>query len=297
MILISLVVLSSLIYRERSVLLTYNWELRWGFIGFSFVLLVAGTLLAALVWGSLMHTLGSKVALVDHVRYYVISQLAKRLPGTIWYIAGRSYLYRQHGDSATFVAVASSLELVISCAGGALVALAFASYSFGALSPFYLTILALILVIAVFLTQPVCIRWVLQRMGHPEVPTVGYRHIALWLCLYIVLWIVGGTLLFLTANAVREVPFRFYPYVVGSWSLVGVLSYAVFFLPNNLGFTEIGLSLLLTTLLPSSLAVLVAILSRLLLIIYELLGASLIILFLRVHSAQRARLHVLTLLC
>jgi hypothetical protein len=60
-----------------------------------------------------------------------------------------------------------------------------------------------------------------------------------------------------------------------------VLSYAVFFLPNNLGFTEVGLSLLLANLVPSSFAVIIAVLTRFSILIYEIIIALLVITLLR----------------
>jgi hypothetical protein len=277
----ALAVLGLLLYRERAVLLDYDWRLRWVYIAYSFLLLIAGTLLAALVWTSLMRTLGSNVSIIDHIRYYVLSQLAKRLPGTVWYIASRSYFYREHGDSAVFVTIASSLELLISCAAGALVALLFTGFTFTSLSPFYLAILTIILMAAAFASRPAFICWLLRRMGHRETPTIRYSHILQWLCAYILLWILGGAMLFLTATAVTPLRPHFFFYVVGSWSLVGVLSYAVFFLPNNLGFTEVGLSLLLANLVPSSFAVIIAVLTRFSILIYEVIIALLLITLLR----------------
>ena len=102
-ILLSVGILAALLYSEREVLLTYDWDLTWRNLLVALLVLLAGMVLAAYIWGDIMRTLGSRVAMGLHIRYYALSQLARRLPGTVWYVAGRSYLYRPHGDSARLV--------------------------------------------------------------------------------------------------------------------------------------------------------------------------------------------------
>jgi hypothetical protein len=69
--------------------------------------------------------------------------------------------------------------------------------------------------------------------------------------------------------------------LIGSWSLVGTLSFLVFFLPSNLGFSEVGWSLLLATLVPSALAVVVAVVNRIIVLIYEIVTVAGILLLIR----------------
>jgi hypothetical protein len=146
------------------------------------------------------------------------------------------------------------------------------------------------LVVGGVATAPRVIRWVLRRLGHSNAPLVPYRAILGWLSVYLVIWVLGGLILYLIANAVTVVDLGFAPYLIGSWSLVGVLSVLVFFLPTNLGFTEVGLSLLLASVMPSSLAVVVAILSRIAVMVYELLGAWLTLVFFPVKADPKRNL-------
>lgn len=284
-VLFAFAVLFVLAYRERAVLLAYDWKLRWHFVLYALLMLVAAMVLAALIWADLMRTLGSRVPVADQLRYYMISQLAKRLPGTVWYVASRSYFYQQHGESVRFVTYASTLELIISTMAGAVVTLAAAAYSFVQLSSLHLIGLACAIMLGVVALHPASIRWLLQRLGSADAPTCRYSDILRWLAGYVLLWGMGGAVFFLNANAVIPVGLKFLPYVIGSWTLVGVLSILVFFLPSNLGFTEVGLSLLLASIVPSPIAVVIAILSRLFVLIYELVGAGLVISLLRFTKA------------
>lgn len=273
----STAILLLLVYRERDVLLTYEWNLRWDYIAYSCVLLILGLILAARIWADMMRALGSKVATLDHVRYFSIAHLARRLPGTLWYIAGRGYFYQQHGDSVRLVAVASGLELIITVVSGAAVALAFIPWLLAELPGYYLGGLILAVVAGLIFTHPVVVGKLLRRMGLRDVPDLRYTAILRWLVLYAAIWLMGGLILFLIAAGVTPLPWDQLGYVIGVWCVVSVVSVAVFFLPSNFGITEVGISLLLANIMPSSVAVLVAVLARLLIMAYELVGVALIV--------------------
>lgn len=281
---VSVAVLGLLLYRERDVLLAYDWQIRPGFLPAGLGLMLGGTVLAAWIWGSLMNALGSAVDWGGHVYIYCISQLAKRIPGTLWYVAGRGYLYRERGESVRLVTVATGIELVITVLAGALVSLACASYALVDLPRAQWWGLLAAVGAGVACTHPRAIGWLLRRTGLEAPPRLRYARVLAWLGGYVLLYVVGGLIFFTVANVVTPVAARHVPFIIGSWSLVSTLSVLVFFLPSNLGFTEVGLSLLLSSLIPSSLAVLVAVLSRLLFIVYELGSVGIILLAVRIRG-------------
>ncbi len=274
-------ILAALLYNEREVLLTYDWDLTWSNLLLALVLLVAGMILAAFIWGDIMRVLGSQVPMGLHLRYYALSQLARRLPGTVWYVAGRGYLYRQHGDPVRLVTTASALELIVTVVSGALLTLGLAGFVLADLPRYYFFGLAGAAIAGLIAMHPRLIQALLTRLGVADVPSIPYGRLVRWLALYLVLWLVGGSVLYLIADAVYPLPWTQLPYFVASFTLVGTLSVVVFFLPSNFGFTEVGLSLLLSAVMPSSLAVLVAVLNRILVMIFEMIGLGVITLIWR----------------
>ncbi|MCB9139539.1 MAG: hypothetical protein H6642_14450 [Caldilineaceae bacterium] len=279
-------ILGALLYRERAVLLAYDWDLKWRNLALALPVLVGGLLLAAYIWGDIMRTVGSRAPMSLHVRYYALSQLARRLPGTLWYVVGRGYLYRRHGDSVRLVTLASGLELIVSVASGALFTLALAGYVLAGLPRYYGGGLVLTALLGLAAMHPRFIRYLLIRIGREDAPFIPYPRLIGWLVGYAVLWCVGGFVLYLIADAVYPLPLSTLPYLAGSFSLMGTLSVLVFFLPSNFGFTEVGLSLLLSALVPSSFAVLIAVLNRVLVMLYELIGLGLIMLIGRINGAD-----------
>jgi hypothetical protein len=136
-------------------------------------------------------------------------------------------------------------------------------------------IIALVIlgVVCFFFLHPRTLSKVLNLLGS-DIHFFGYRKILGWIGLYFLVWVVGGIILFSVINIVYPLGLDLLNYVIGCWSLVGILSFLLYFMPSNLGFNEIGISLLLTAVMPSSFAVIVAVLSRVLLLLYEIIMAT-----------------------
>lgn len=269
------VILGILVYRERAAILLFPWQIHgWSLVA-AFVLLLGTIVLAALAWTILLRLLGSPLPRSLHVRYYVISHLARRLPGTLWYIAGRGYLYRQHGESVRLITIASSIELVLMTVAGGLFTLALWGAALRQLPMTYLAALAVTVVLGVLLTRPASIGWLLRRVGLGGVPALSQGNMLVLLAIYFFTWLLAGILFFCLVRGITGIGPEHLAYLAASWSLVGTLSVLVFFLPSNFGFTEVGLSLLLSAVMPSSVAVVVAILTRVIMIGFELIAAAL----------------------
>ena len=287
LILVALTFLLVLAYQERAVLLSHPWQFRWPYLITSFVLFLVALVLAALIWADLMHRLGSKLSLHHHVRYFCISQLARRLPGTIWYVVGRSYLYKREGELTRLVSLASGIELVVMLLAGILASVAMATQWLVALPMGYLYGLFFLLPVFILLLHPRTVTWSLRRISLDDAPLLHFSSVLRWVVGYIAIWLLGGLIFYLALNVVLVLPLVHLPFVIGIWCFVGVSSIAVFFLPTNLGFSELGLSLLLSTILPLSISVSVAILTRILLLVFEAM-AILVVLFWYMYKQPQA---------
>ena len=271
------IVLYVLVYRQWDVIAAYDWHLHWGAMLASLVLFGVNLMLAAWVWARIMNAVGGQIELSRHIRYYCLSNIGKRLPGTLWYLAGRGYLYRRIGVSLRLVSMASGIEVVVALISGILVSLLFAFPMMRTLPRPYLLVLAGIVVLGIAMSHPRTVGWLLSRLGisPQDARGLNYTRLLEWFVSYTLIWIIGGAVLYTVANAITTINIQHLPYIVGSWSLVGVIvSISAFFSPSNIGLTEIGLSLLLANIMPSSVAVLVVLFSRLLLLLYEMMWAA-----------------------
>lgn len=268
-------ILGYLVYQGRETLWAFEWRINWLSLVLAFAAMIITLAIVALIWVLQMRAVGSKLATVVHLDHYIASHLMRRLPGTVWYIAGRSYLYRQQGESARLIAVVSSLELVLLTLGASLVALMLWGTGFRHLPGGYLWALIAAILVGVLVLRPASSQWLLRRIGKVDAPQLRYRQLSLWLLLYILAWFGSGTIFYLLSNAFVGLGREHILYAIGVWALVGALSVFVFFLPSNFGFTEIGITLLMSAVMPASVAAILALVVRVTLTVFDLLAVGL----------------------
>jgi glycosyltransferase 2 family protein len=275
-ILISLAIMVLLVYRERELLFTFEWQFRGVPALLSFTIFSGALFLAAWIWAGIMGSVGTDISLARHFTNYCLANVAKRIPGTIWYIAGRAHLYKQEGVSIRYSSLASGVEIVLAVISGILVTLLLAA---PILARYGINMLWLVMLLLAGLLalHPRFLKWIFRRTGS-EVDHFSYTKLMLWVASYAIVWVLGGIVLFSVGNVVATIQLADLGYVISSWVLVGVISSTLLFSPSNLGVTEVGLSLLLSTIVPAPVAVVISILMRVLLIFYEIIWALICIL-------------------
>ncbi len=273
LIVITLAILGYLVYRQWDVIINYHWQLRPLPILSSFFFYSVALFWVAMIWGWVMNSLGPRLSFRKHIRYYLLSNIAKRIPGTIWYVASRLQFYVADGLEIKVTAVASAVEMVLISLAGILVVLVSATQTLARyhISPF---VLVAVFILGLALIHPRVIRWILRRRNI-EPRAMSYRRILLGILAYVISWVLGGVILFAIGNIIYPIPVENLPYFITTWSVVGIISSLLFFSPSNFGVTEIGLSLLLSTVVPSSIAVLIALAARVILMAYDVLWAGL----------------------
>jgi glycosyltransferase 2 family protein len=265
-----------LIYRQRNIFLNFHGEFRPLPILFSFLFYTIIQFLVAFIWGEIMNRFGGKVKFNKHFRFFCISALGKRLPGTVWYIPWRAKMYDSLGITLGLVSIASGVELAVQIISGLLVTLFFAIpilYRYQA----SLWVGVALFIFCLFILHPKVLQWTGQRLKL-DLGRIGYRTILSWIMQYTLCWIIGGFMYYCVVNIFIPVPISQIIYIIGAWTLTGALSLSLFILPSNFGFNEISLSLLLSLIIPSPVAVIVAVGGRILLFTYELLWAGAMIL-------------------
>ncbi len=72
-------------------------RLAWGYIGLAVGFQVTGMAIAAQVWHRILAHLGIQSTYSFDFRVFVLSAIARKLPGTAWYAVGRIVLYHRAG--------------------------------------------------------------------------------------------------------------------------------------------------------------------------------------------------------
>jgi glycosyltransferase 2 family protein len=285
MFLFSTGVLGWMVYRQKDQLIHQTWTINAWNILLAFILYAADLLVVAIVWGWILNSLAIHIPLKRHIIFYSVSNIAKRIPGTIWYIAGRGYLYSQGGISVAQVSIASSMEFAVAVLSSLICSLVFAIPQLVSIRAQQWLIAGFVSLSLVIL-HPKVISWLLNKFKAGENNHYSYLSVLIWIVTYLAAWVLGGVILYFITGALHPIPISDIPYLIGAWSLVGLVSSTFFFFPSNLGVTEVSLSLLLSRIIPGSEAVVIAILMRILLTGFELFWACLSAWFLQKTGFQ-----------
>jgi uncharacterized membrane protein YbhN (UPF0104 family) len=263
--------LGYMLVRNWGQLASYEWRIDYRQTAFAFVCYSLSLVLAVLGWGVIMSHFTQVRDLRRHLKYYVYTNLLRRLPAPLLYLFGRVYLYEREGVAKSLMVTISLVEWILIVLSGIIVYLL--SLPFLPSSPVWHNpwFPAAILIAGVVLLHPRIIRVILRLLGQKELPvSLGYGSILACLIIYGLVWTGGGLMLYAAINSLYVLPFTLLPTVIGAWVLSGLITTLVFVTSAGLGLKELTLGLLLGYIMPSPLAIVVALLMRVCLIVFEI---------------------------
>lgn len=271
--LLTIGILSLLFLREKNAIFEFEWKIKIFPLLGSFTIFSINILLMSFVWSKILTYLGYDLDWKIHYRTYWISNFLKRIPGTIWYVVGRMKLYESRGIPKRLTTIASGIEYALLLISSFAVGFAFALEKIFEQSQ-YIPIAIGIFTLGLVGVNPRTIQWIL-RITKIDAKSPDYKTLLKWFLIYVLIWFGNGLILFLILNTISNIKITELFFIIGSVAFVNLVSSAFFFAPSNFGIGEVTLSLMLSVILPSSISVLVAIIARVLLTIYDFIWALL----------------------
>lgn len=270
------------VVRQWSLIETFPWEFRAGPFVASLVLQVLAMFFWAAIWRKMVVQSGNTIGRADGIRVYVVSNLAKYIPGSVWGYVSRLYLGGGEGLTAAGVGVSVVWELGMAIVASLILTAAILPTYPGEIPD---TILLLVILVAVVcltgLIPPISNRWLrlLKRWQSSQpAPTFRWSDFFLYLTAALATHILVGTAFFLFTRSLVDVGGSAWWSFVGMWSFSATAGLVVVFVPYGLGVKEGLLALLLQPFLPAESAVLISLASRLWTIASELLAAGVVVL-------------------
>jgi len=263
-----------------------NWEEVKG-TGFSFdlIFLLLGTLIFAAsyfiqigAWFLITRKLGIALPFMETLESWLYSQLGKYLPGKVWLLLGRFYLYESKGKSKKAISIALYFETATVMMAAVLVFLAgliFLKWT----KPFHpgraLEWLILPVVFILISLHPrvleKMVNWILVRLKREPISlSISYRDILWILVICILAWVVGGIGFYLFVTSLFPVPANHVLFLTASLAISSTLGLIALFAPGGLGIREGALVYLLSFLMPGSVAVIVSVLTRIWMTVIEI---------------------------
>lgn len=257
----------------------YHWTLDLWSIGLAFAIYTLDLWLATVAWHAVC-----KLVLPEHhywsgARIYAASLSFRRLPfGGIIGGGSRLYLYERLGYPWQQTAAGLAIEWSATVTAGGLLGLTYWIVQ----SSLPWLVKPCLIGTLIFLTMVVqphvlsfahrqAMRLASMKSSEPIPPTIRIsRSQHSWIiALYLLVWTVGGILVFVVARAFTEVPNRAMLSVVGMWALAGTGGMVAVVLPSGLGIVELTLSIQLTSIIPVPAATGTAVAVRLLVTVAE----------------------------
>jgi uncharacterized membrane protein YbhN (UPF0104 family) len=245
----------------------------------SLVLACAGLVAQMLSWRSLLAATGDAPPLSASARIYYHGQLGKYVPGSVWAVVAQAELGKSHRLSrARSTVVALGALAVLLVVGGTVAVVGLAAASPGSLSTYWWAV-AVVPLGVVGLLPPVFNRLVaiglrVLRRGDQTVRVAGpgLARAAGWA---LVMWLLFGLH---AAVLVRDLdpgsPGRAVVLATGAFALAWVVGFLVVIAPAGTGPREAALVLALSPVIADSDALLVALVSRVLMVVADAAAAG-----------------------
>lgn len=255
---------------------------RLSHLHFTWWWLILGSIIALLyrfmavyIWRVILRSLGTKTLPPFSVMSDVFAKawMARYIPGTVTWVAGRIYLASTYGISKSRLTVSSLLEGGMQIVAGIVIALPMIGFDSHARHlSFGLKLLVLVISLGCLLAlMPPIFNRLLhvahvvvkrEKPGH-ELRVNGKAVIRSFL-LFALASVITGAASFCVARSIDpKLNYNLFFYLVGSFSLAGALGIATPFLPSGIGVRDGVLLVLLSFVMPKELALAITVLSRL----------------------------------
>lgn len=247
-------------------------------VGLSLVAVLAGLVATMLVWRTLLAALGSPLPLRVAARIFFLGQLGKYIPGSMWPIVAQMDMARAYRVPGRRSATAGVLTMLVSLAAGFVAAVAvlpaLAGPDVRGYRWLFLAVPVLLAGLHPRVVNPVVDR-LLRLVGRPPLDRpLGGRAVAAAFGWALLSWILLGAQIWLMAVRFGAPPGRSVPLAVGGFAFAWAAGFLVVFAPAGVGVRDVLLVAVLGRVLDGGPATTVAVVSRILMTLGDLLLAA-----------------------
>ncbi len=258
------------------------WLLALSLLGF-----IVQEISFGLIWRAILARLDARLGVRTTLRIYLAAEFVRYIPGNVWHVLTRILWVSKYGVSRTTAFASMTIELITKLSAGVLVfalSLLFwhdisAVGSF--LHSWFIILFGIFIILALVIgLHPRILNALLNGAlrvlkRQPVSLTVRYRDILLVTLLWSGSWLIAGGAFYLMLLALwPTTPIAALPICVGIYAIAWDIGFVSFITPSGLGFREGAIGLLFALalpVLPASLGAIIALLSRLVSTLAEVL--------------------------
>jgi len=259
----------------------------------SFAAVLAALVLNMLAWREAMAAVDIHVSLAASARVFYLSQLGKYVPGSVWPVVAQMELTRDTGVSRVRGATGAIVAMVVGVATSSAVASTLLVLPHAEIRSRYWWVVAVVPVVGAAL-HPAVLRRLLAPLFRvtrrsPQLPTLNGAALLRATAWSAGMWLALGAHAYVLTERLaspRTAPFLI---VTGAMAFAWVVGFLVVLAPAGLGVREGALTLALATVVPTSGALALAVVSRVLMTLGDAAAAGVVILLHRYshHRSQR----------
>jgi hypothetical protein len=253
-------------------------DLGVGIVTAAFAVALLALAVTMQVWRSLLASAGSRVPFAPASRIFFVGQVGKYLPGAVWPVLAQMELGQAQRIPRRRSATVAVLTMLVSLAAGMLTAAGAYAALGGSVSTGYLWAFALVPVLLIGLHPRVlnpAIDRLLRLARRPplEVP-LTWRAVATATGWAVLSWVLYGLHIYLLAEHLGAPAGRTLALAVGGYAFAWCVGFLVIFAPAGAGVREVILVAALSPVLSVGKATAVALASRLLTTVADLVVAG-----------------------
>lgn len=249
----------------------------WSWLVLGSIIAVLYRFMAVYIWRVILRCLGTEklppFAVMSDV--FAKAWMARYIPGTVTWVAGRIWLASAYGISKSRLTVSSLLEGGMQIVAGIVIAVPMIGFSHEAASiSGGIKVLSVAISVACLLAlMPPVFNRIMQlayRALKRQKPKEGHElHVngrAVWRSFlwFVLASFIAGAANFFVARAVdQQLGSSLFFYLVGAFSLAGAIGIATPFLPSGIGVRDGVILVLLGLIMPKDIALAITVLSRL----------------------------------
>lgn len=261
------------------------WLLALSLLGF-----IVQEITFGLIWRAILARLGARLGVRTTLRIYLASEFVRYIPGNVWHVLTRILWVSKYGVSRTTAFASMTIELITKLSAGVLIfALSLLFWhDIGAVGSFlnsgFIILFGVVIILALAIgLHPRVLNGLLNLAlrivkRQPVSLTVRYRDILFVTLLWSGSWLIAGGAFYLMVLALwPTTPIAALPICVGIYAIAWDIGFVSFITPGGLGFREGAIGLLFALalpVLPASLGAVIALLSRFVSTLAEVLCVS-----------------------
>ena len=259
-----------------------DWTFRANLLWLSLIGAVTLFILDAYGWHLILKALGHDLPAHRTIQVWLVSSLARYIPGGVWSYASRVTLAKAEGVNMATASLSLYLETLLLMASSLAVGSIALLWNAGlSVDPLLAIGIFIFLGLTLHPRTVGLLRKLPGRAGKAmleiKLPTMRYT-IGLYVY-YLLFWILFGAVFLCFASATHPVAYEHWLPVGASIALAFFVGFVVIFAPGGIGVRESTLYLLLLPFLPEATSLVISIASRLWIMAAEVITLSVVLLY------------------